>query len=286
VTRVVRAVWTELVERKLWPVAAALVVALVAVPLLLAGGGDKAAPATAPMPSGTAAGAHPATVVSLQSAASGKPRNRKGSVRDPFLQQHVQAPATSAAATTGSASGTSGPAAVNLTPASPLDSNYGANPVAGDDSGGSGAATGPRTATTTLPTGSNVYHAVIRIKQLGKETYLHDAARYDYVPSDTHRDMLFLGVLADRRTAVFSMLTPGHYYGDGRCRPVRRFCVTMEMRPGNSELLTLSRADGSVRRVRVTLIRIFAKKAKAAGAKARSSSADRANRALAGSFVK
>ena len=32
----VRAIWTELVERKLWPVAAALVVALVAVPVLLA----------------------------------------------------------------------------------------------------------------------------------------------------------------------------------------------------------------------------------------------------------
>ena len=48
-----RALWDELVERRLWPVAVVLVVALVAVPVLLAKPAKEAAPP--PVPTGTGA---------------------------------------------------------------------------------------------------------------------------------------------------------------------------------------------------------------------------------------
>jgi hypothetical protein len=278
----VRAIGTELVERKLWPVALALLIAAIALPIALSGGGGDSSAPTVPVTGGTPANAQPAAVVSLTDAVSSDKRSRKGSVRDPFVQQHVAKATSAAGVATGS---TSGSPVTNLTPASPLDINYGANPVAGDSTPStvSPTATAP---TTVLPTGSNVYHAVIRVKQLGKVRYLHDVARYDHVPSDKQRYMLFLGVLADRRTAVFSMMTPGYFYGNARCRPSRKFCATIEMRAGTSELLTLPQSDGSVRRVRVTLIRIFAKKVKASSAKASASRAAAANRSYSASLLK
>jgi hypothetical protein len=272
----VRAIWTELVERRLWPVVAALLVALVAVPLLLSGGDNAATPAPVPGVSGVASNTQPATVVSLQATPSSKLRNRRGHSRDPFVQKHVP-PAVSD--TTGSTSSALGPSTSTGMDASPLDSNYGANPTSPI------TGTSPSTPYTATPTGSNVYHAVIRVKELGKVSFLHDAARYDYIPSDTQRDMLFLGVLADRKTAVFSMLKPGYFRTSGHCRPVRKFCVTMELRPGDSTLLTLPKADGTVRRVRITLMRIFARKVKQPARKASSSKARKADGTTSGRFL-
>ena len=278
-----RAIGQELVERKLWPVVVVLVIAAVGLPLALGGGGGETVAPSAPATGSAPANAQPAAVVSLTGVTASGKRNRKGSVRDPFVQQHVVKLASQTAAAGGSTSGGSGPM-TNLTPSSPLDSNYGANPVAGDDTG-SGTTT-PVVPGTTQPSGSNVYHAVIRIKHLGKESYLHDAARYDYVPSKTQRYMLFLGVLADRRTAVFSMVTSGYLYGNARCRPARRFCSTIEMRPGTTELMTVPHADGSVTRVRITLVRIFAKKVKKAGTKASAKSAKGAQQSYRAAFIR
>jgi hypothetical protein len=273
VTRV-RTIWTELVERKLWPVAAALVVALVAVPLLLASGGDKsAAPQSAAGASAVAANAHPAAVVSLEATPSSKLRQRGGHSRDPFVQQHVQAAAADASATTGAPSSTAGPA--TFAPTLPTDTVV--TPYA------------PAPATVRAPHANSpyVYHAVVRVKQLGKVRYLHDVARFDYVPSHVQRYLMFLGVLSDRKTALFAPLVPMYVFGNARCRPRRAECATFELRAGGSELLTIPQQDGSVRRVRITLERIFAKATKATSSAAKAKSAKRSRSVLSGAaFIK
>jgi hypothetical protein len=263
----VRAIWTELVERRLWPIAALLVVALVAVPLILSSGGNKAAAPTTPAQSAAPANAVPAAVVSVDASATAAKRNRKGGVRDPFVQQHVPAPtsATSASGAGPSASPLGGPSPPPQTPT-----------------------TSQTPATVHVPGTSSqyVYHAVVRVKQLGKVRWLHDVARFDYLPSSTQRYVMFLGVLSDRHTALFSMMVPGHLFGNARCRPSRRFCATFELKAGGSELLTIPHADGTNSRVRLTLRRIVVKSTKKASSAAKAASARRATQAVSGAFVK
>jgi hypothetical protein len=241
----VRAIYTELVERKLWPVVLVLVIAAIALPIALGGGSDKAATPVPATQSPVTANAQPAAVVSVTDVASGKKRNRKGSIRDPFVQQHVAAPAPNGA--TGTATSGAGPA-TNLTPASNLDMNYGANPVAGD------SPTNGSTPTVHVPAANTkyVYRVAVLDREAGEGT-IHVIGRNDRVPSKNDPLAVFVGVMADKKTAVFVMNRIGQAKGSGTCRPSRRACVTFELKRGESMLLTLPQPNGTVRRVRLVL---------------------------------
>src|ERR1700712_4427607 len=78
----------DLVEKRLWPVAIALVAALVAVPIVL-GGQSDATTSTGSLATATNAQTKSAsaTVVSLEQQAAGQV-DRAGDVRDPFVQHH------------------------------------------------------------------------------------------------------------------------------------------------------------------------------------------------------
>ena len=102
----------DLIEKRLWPVALLLVVALVAVPVLL-GGGSAAAPASdsAAVAGGTGTGGQSA--VSLDTAA-GQERayERSGKVRNPFKQPKGAATPTPTAPGTNPAGDAAGPVPV------------------------------------------------------------------------------------------------------------------------------------------------------------------------------
>src|SRR3954471_20912002 len=90
-------VWADLVERKLWPVAVGLVVALVAVPVALGrSGGSASEDAAAPATVAPASGTPPTQVVSLTTAkAKGAPL---GPAHNPF--RHLGGLAAAAPGTT------------------------------------------------------------------------------------------------------------------------------------------------------------------------------------------
>src|SRR4051812_22892131 len=94
-----RNVLHDLVEKRLWPVAVALIVALVAVPVVLGGSDEPVTPAddvAAVAPEQVPPGS--AEVVSLdQDIPTGKV-SRTGKVRNPFKQQHVPNADTAGAA--------------------------------------------------------------------------------------------------------------------------------------------------------------------------------------------
>ena len=83
---------SDLVEKRLWPVAVALVLALVAIPLLLnrGGGTEKAPPApAAPAATSQVAGADGSVAEETlqQQPVTTKPKSRPGEVRNPFARQ-------------------------------------------------------------------------------------------------------------------------------------------------------------------------------------------------------
>ncbi|HWH96259.1 MAG TPA: hypothetical protein VNT03_20520, partial [Baekduia sp.] len=88
-----RNILSDLVEKRLWPVAIALVAALVAVPMVLGGSSDAGTATPTPVADASSNGlanhrdAARAEVVSLEEQAAGKVQ-RSGKVRDPFVQHH------------------------------------------------------------------------------------------------------------------------------------------------------------------------------------------------------
>ena len=82
----VRDLWADLVDKRLWPVAVVLVLALVAIPTLLREPAASPVPAPAPV-----ADTGPAHMVSDPSAiAAARPRGAVvGEAKNPFDQKHV-----------------------------------------------------------------------------------------------------------------------------------------------------------------------------------------------------
>ncbi len=257
----------DLVDKKLWPVAAALLLALVAVPVLLGGGSSTPVPrASEPV---AAAGAPVATAaqVSLDTSEAADKRHRPGAVRNPFKQLHQPKPQTSAT----SAPGTGGSAATGA---------KGGAAGGSDKSGGTGG--GSTKVDTTAPSVTKpvaqvapslaqrrVYRVAVRFGEAGALTTRRDAARLTALPSTAKTMALLLGVRSDRRTAVF-MLAPGvQARGDGWCRPSAAKCHTLEMRAGDRQVLETASGTAGVVQYHLVVARVAKRTLKSRKAAAR-----------------
>lgn len=229
-TRAIRDVWSELVERRLWPVALLLVVALVAVPVVLA----KQAPA---QPAGAAVGSDVAPVPAVASHAPGEPvvsladggdggAPLIGHAKDPFKQQFVPSRASvSAVATSNGGPAPSGPGSTG-----------------GRSKGGSGG-TAPKPQPKTY-----VYASVdVSFGRAGSPLRaITDVPRLAPLPSATDPIVIFMGTRSDHETAVFMLSTDVHAQGDGRCVPSTKTCEAIELRRGGVALLDVTDATGDV----------------------------------------
>jgi hypothetical protein len=267
----VRNLVNDLVDRRLWPVALALLGALVAVPMLL-GGGSKA-PASAPAaPLAAAAGAAApnaqAAVALSQPSTSTNPTYRPGPVRNPFAQHKVPAPATT---NPSSAPAPSAPSVPSSAPSVP--------------SGGGGV---PVTTTPIVPgsgggrrdaTETNVWRVNLRFGEAGDQKTHKDIPRLSPLPSATNPFFIFLGVLADGKTAVFLISSDTTATGDGKCKPNPEQCDTIEMRAGDTEFFDVAQGNAGVTQYELDLLKVFKNtvKGKAAAAKASRVSKDGQN---------
>jgi hypothetical protein len=267
----VRNLVNDLVDRRLWPVALALLGALVAVPMLL-GGGSKA-PASAPAAplaaaAGTAAPNAQAAVALSQPSTSTNPTYRPGPVRNPFAQHKVPAPATT---NPSSAPAPSAPSVPSSAPSVP--------------SGGGGV---PVTTTPIVPgsgggrrdaTETNVWRVNLRFGEAGDQKTHKDIPRLSPLPSATNPFFIFLGVLADGKTAVFLISSDTTATGDGKCKPNPEQCDTIEMRAGDTEFFDVAQGNAGVTQYELDLLKVFKNtvKGKAAAAKASRVSKDGQN---------
>jgi hypothetical protein len=267
----VRNLVNDLVDRRLWPVALALLGALVAVPMLL-GGGSKAPTSAPAAPLAAAAGAAApnaqAAVALSQPSTSTTPTYRPGPVRNPFAQHKVPAPATT---NPSSAPAPSAPSAPSSAPSVP--------------SGGGGV---PVTTTPIVPgsgggrrdaTETNVWRVNLRFGEAGDQKTHKDIPRLSPLPSATNPFFIFLGVLADGKTAVFLISSDTTATGDGKCKPNPEQCDTIEMRAGDTEFFDVAQGNAGVTQYELDLLKVFKNtvKGKAAAAKASRVSKDGQN---------
>jgi hypothetical protein len=221
-------IWAELRERRLWPVAAALLVALVAVPVVLVKPAEEA-PSQAATPTPAAGSGDPLAKQSVVKAFEAKPlvtisKLDQFSAKDPFkpIEQLKPLAASNVVAVTDNSSGaTSGGAS---TPS-------GGNPTGTPGTGGGQGGTTPK------PTTPKKYTYVVDLTfRAGKDSQRYQSfKRLGMLPSDRSPLLVYLGVDGTASQAAFLVDSTLEASGEGQCRPSATSCGVVYLQPGEKE---------------------------------------------------
>jgi hypothetical protein len=229
-------VWQDLREKRLWPVAAGLLLALVLVPFLLIKPAKQP-----PVPEAPSVGLDAKQLEPINAAkALLKPAEESvsnGSALEAFLSKNPFKPikelrneagvAPTTVASSGSSAATSG--------AAPGGSTGGGTPVGGGSTGG--GSTGGGQTTTKLFT----YTAKLRFGPSGHEETYKDVRQLTVIPDEQTPLLVFLGVTTDRKKAVFLVDSKLDTSGEGRCKPSTNQCTFLYLAQGednNEQLFT------------------------------------------------
>lgn len=257
----VRQIGRDLIDKRLWPVAVVLLAALVAAPMLIGGGADEATAPTAPA-AGAVAAAEPgstahavATTADAKAASAAKPAKAEpsGKLDDPFFDppKPQDADAGSGAPAGGATT------AVAKSPTGKAAPRPGTSPAASPKATSPATTTAPakpaatrpaatRAPAATAPAGSYL-RTVVRVNG-GKR---HPIARLTPLGGTAHPAALFLGVAkAKARYAVFVLGPDATSRGDATCKGGTD-CRMIGLRAGQTQIVTVRRDDGTVRRYRL-----------------------------------
>ena len=292
----VRNIIGDLVEKRLWPVAVALIAGIVAVPLVLARGGTPAPTAAAGAVAAPVAGEETAKVTLVESGEGSA--DRGGKVRDPFNGPTPAQPKDASPGSTGPAPGSSGAASSVAASATRSAGRKSAGASTGAGAIGSGGATSPAATTTPKATttakpkaktapakpkavdATDTYHVSLRFGvNGGKLKTIKDVARLSPLPSATDPFFVFLGVLRTAKThqqrAVFMVSSDATPTGEGACHPTKQDCETVELTKGQTVFFDYTAPDGTQTQYQLVLVGIhktqIASTAKAQAAIARHS---------------
>ncbi len=235
-----RGLGQDLIDKRLWPIALVLVVAIIAAPTVLArgGSGDDAAVSTPVVqPEGLRA-----AVVETAEPGAGP---TSGSLRNPFFNPPDEETAgtaqpaegaTTSPTNTGSAAPEGEPTTVSTTTG---DSEESSDDT--DSSSGTGEDPEPTKTTSKKGSGETGYDLSLRFgiaTEDGELTAMKDVPRLTPLPTTEEPLFVYMGVLSGGKTAVF-LLGDGiaGSEGDGVCRPSPTQCETLELKKGETQFL-------------------------------------------------
>jgi hypothetical protein len=254
--------WRFLVQRRLWPVAILLVAAAAAVPVLLSE--EPAPPPAVPEVAVKAdKGAVLATDPIVAPAADGDRAGRRrvlGSRKDPFKPKATPTPAPKLKTATAVPIGTA--------------------PTTGGDSTGVGGSPAPDSGTPVVPGATpkkktyELFELAVRFGSTSADIKRRDVTRLKALPSAGNPVLIYMGVLDDKKTAVFLLDSGVIAQGDGACKPTRTSCETIHIKEGETEFFDVVGDNGdSSAQYQLDVIKIrrktttSAKQAKAAKAR-------------------
>ncbi len=292
---VIDSILRDLRERRLWPVAIALVAALVAAPVLLSKSG-QAVPPPAATPSSSAT-ASPATALPAVSVAAVPQHWRLGGhTRDPFAQQRLKSlVAANKLANTPITSPTTRTPGTGTTPASSGASSTGGTSTTA--TGGTGSPSGSGSTTPSSPTvpvkpapptltGTESYQVTVAITNaVGGLDTIDSLQRLSGLPSPELPLLVQLGVLKGGHRALF-VVQPGTLVsGPGQCTPGPIDCQIVSLAQNQIETLSTQSSTGQaqVAQFAVTAITAHDDGSVAAANKARRSESAAGRRLLAAS---
>ena len=230
---------SDLVERRLWPVAVALLVAIVAVPIVLGGGGETASPAPV-APTAAQSPASKSLITVADTAATTPPSSRAGKIKDPFYDP-PEAPQETVAAT-------SAPA-----PAAPADGGgvpAPETPAAGPPAVETPVETPvePAPTTTVTPAAKGDYYRTVVRWYADDSGKARPISRLTPLGGDIDTAALFLGVAKSSGTyAVFLLGPDATSTGEAACEDGTD-CRVIGLERGQSQRVTVPSPDGGAPR--------------------------------------
>ena len=256
----VRNLIADLVAKRLWPVAVVLLVALVAVPVALKGKADETPVLPTAQNTGGVSPSNP--VVSLKE--DGRRGGESETGRNPFDQPNVAPPSSTtqgqaaASGDSGSVSsgtgGTTAGAGYDI-PAGTISGLNDITPIGGS------------TTPTVVRTGAKDSYAVdIRFGKEGTLTTRTNVPRLSPLPSAQDPFFVFLGVLADGKTALFLVSSDAEATGDGKCLPSLANCERVEMQAGQTEFFDVTTPEGETVQYQLDLVKVARERSASASA--------------------
>ncbi len=263
---ILKGIVTELRERRLWPVAVALLIGLVAVPVLL-----TKSPSSAPAAQGAGDGSVASgRSVSVKLTASTPQGRLSGASRSPFTQQGGAAPraltgtgtpslagsATLGASTASASIGAGSTSASSSTGSSAGSKSSGAGSSATSGGGSSYSAPAPGAPVATparqaapAPAGlsaTQTYDVAIQISNASGGLNLIDPVqRLSTIPSASQPLLVELGVEQGGSRVLFAVQPGTVVTGPGACTPGPIDCEILSLAPDQGENVSTQSAGGA-----------------------------------------
>ena len=258
-----RSTLDDLVEKRLWPVAVGLAVALIAIPLLLskpAGNSEPAPAAATPAVAGGGPLAAFQPVVNTQGKKSSEIRkDLKGfQAKDPFKPQNLGGGGSAAGGSvevqSGETTATGSSGGGSTTPTGDVSDS----PPLGTSGGGSGDGSTPGGTATEQQTFYYTYAADVRF---GKEGNLDRKTLQQFrsLPSSEDPVLVFMGVKEDGETAIFLQSSAATSTGEGNCEPDDT-CTFLYMKPGDEQRIEAVNGNDEVVTYKLVLLDIEVKR--------------------------
>jgi hypothetical protein len=263
----------------------ALVVALIAVPMVLSSssGPTGTAPSAAPEASepGAETAAEAAVLTRQLGVTAYKKRLDRFNSKNPFHQQFTAVPkgaklntsSTTTAPSTSSSPTGSGSATSSLTPSTSSSSISASTTPSSTTSSSSGSpSTGSPVPISPTPSSHHtstpapnppqsqfyVFHASLAIGPAGELTKRNAVKEFTFLPSYSKPMVAFLGIHGDLEHAIFAVSDDVSSVSDGQCLPKRSKCTFLVLQPG--ETATLKYAPEGDRTYKIRLIGIHLQK--------------------------
>jgi hypothetical protein len=237
--------WHDLRAKRLWPVAAVLAVALVAVPVVL----SKPSETPAPSPPTARKAPDPKDLKALASVKLTESDDRGSSLdtfdpSDPFRPPKKITKAAKQDSGADSSISSETPSSGGATPGGTGDTgSTGGGTTGGGDTGSTGGGDTPTTTTQYR------YVVDLTFTANGRKRHVKGMERLDMLPSQENPLLLFLGVSANAGNAVFLVDSTLEAAGEGRCKPRASDCAFLYLGAGSEHEFTNEEGDSYTLRI-------------------------------------
>jgi hypothetical protein len=246
--------WQDLQAKRLWPVAAVLVLALVAVPVVLSKSSE--APPAAPVETARKA-PDPKDLKALASVKLNETDASRGSSLDTFdpanpfrppkaIEKRTREGAGGAASTVASEDGTGDGGGSTGGGDTGGDTGSTGGGDTGSTGGGDTGSTGGDTPTTTT---QYRYVVDLTFTANGRTRHVKSMERLEMLPNEASPLLLFLGVSANAGNAVFLVDSTLDAAGEGTCKPRAAECAFLYIGAGSEHEFTNEEGDSYTLRI-------------------------------------
>ena len=278
ISELLSSVKADLTDRRLLPLVALVVAALVGAVAYVVIGGGSSAPTSPTAASNAPATASAGVAISQTSPekavaemTGGVSVQRHGSAHNPFTPLPAEKTASTASSSSSKSSGSSSSSSSSSSSGSSGSSSTGSS--GSGSTGGSGTTTPSKPSTPAKP--KTVYHVAVLFGALPAGSTPQTAQLTPYeslkllqpLPEARQPLIVFRGVTSGGKSATFTLVGEAILHGEAACLPSASQCEAIDLQPGKTEQLEYVSATGQPALYELRVVSIVSAKASSAAFK-------------------